>query len=74
MYFSDPDSPLFNSERLLRRPEVERRTGKSRSEIYRLMKDGSFPKSVPIGARAVGWPESQISEWIQSKIQEAQPA
>jgi hypothetical protein len=40
-------------ETLLRRPEVEARTGLSRSAIYALMQSGDFPKPVRISARAV---------------------
>lgn len=52
-------------ERMLRRPEVQDRTGKSRSAIYLGIKDGTFPPPVPIGARAVAWRESDILRWIE---------
>jgi len=42
----------------LRRKQVETRTGLSRSTIYQTIKDGVFPKPVPLGPRAVGWLES----------------
>ena len=42
----------------LRRKQVETRTGLSRSTIYQYIKDGVFPKPVPLGPRAVGWLES----------------
>ena len=35
------------ARRLLRRPEVERRTGLSTSDIYAGIKDGTFPGQVP---------------------------
>ncbi len=38
----------------LRRKQVETRTGLSRSTIYQYIKDGVFPKPVPLGLRAVG--------------------
>ena len=41
---------------LLRRKQVETRTGLSRSTIYHYIKDGVFPKPVPLGPRA---------EWIR---------
>jgi len=41
----------------LRRKQVETRTGLSRSTIYQYIKDGVFPKPVPLGPRAVGWLE-----------------
>ena len=53
----------------LRRKQVETRTGLSRSSIYQYMKDGIFPKPVPLGPRAVGWLESDVSGWIASRVQ-----
>lgn len=30
------------------------------------MAQGKFPQSVSLGARAVGWFESQINEWLEN--------
>lgn len=53
---------------ILRRRQVEQRTGLSRSTLYQYMKDGYFPKPVPLGPRAVGWLESEVSDWITMRI------
>lgn len=53
--------------RLLRRPAVTNRTGKTKSSIYADIADGSFPKPVQIGRRAVAWLESDIDDWIASR-------
>ena len=53
---------------ILRRTQVQARTGISRSGIYQKMADGEFPKSISLGPRAVGWLESSIDTWIQSRI------
>ena len=42
--------------------------GLSRSTIYLLMAAGEFPKSISLGKRAVGWLESDIHAWIDSRI------
>lgn len=60
---------MGDSEIILRRPEVERRVGLSRSQIYFLMSLSQFPRPVKLGRRAVGWPESRIDDWIQSRIE-----
>lgn len=52
---------------LLRRPEVERRTGLSRTTIYRLMDEGRFPRPRRIGARAVAWQQHEIDAWQASR-------
>jgi prophage regulatory protein len=57
--------------RILRRPEVETRTGLSRSTIYAMMADGTFPKPIRLGKRAVGWRESDIAEWLESRTSDA---
>lgn len=56
---------------ILRRPQVEQRTGLSRSTLYQYIKDGDFPKPVRLGLRAVGWLESDISEWIAARVKGA---
>ena len=52
---------------LLTRPEVERRTGLSRSTIYRKMRDGTFPVPLKVSARAVRWRERDIRAYVDSR-------
>lgn len=59
-------------ERMLRRKEVEAITGRGRSAIYDGIADGTFPKPVKIGARAVAWPESVIRAWIAERMEGGQ--
>lgn len=56
------------AEKLLRLRAVLERTGANTSDIYAGMKTGTFPKSVPIGRRTVGWVESEVEAWIEAKI------
>lgn len=51
-------------DRILRRPEVEQMTGLSRSEIYRRIALGVFPKARKLGSNAVGWLLSEIQAYI----------
>lgn len=53
---------------LLRRKQVQERVNLSRSELYRLMGVGRFPRSVPLGERAIAWDADEIEEWIQARI------
>ena len=55
------------AERHLRRTAVQHITGLSRSAIYDLMQKGQFPRPVRLTAKAVGWPESTIAEWLASR-------
>lgn len=62
-----------NEPAILRRRHVEQRTGLSRSTLYQYMKDGSFPKPVQLGLRAVGWLESDVSRWIAARSRVGSP-
>lgn len=54
---------------ILRLPNVKARTGLSRSTIYQRVSAGTFPPPVNLGARAVGWLESEVSDWIAAQIE-----
>lgn len=56
------------SDSILRLPAVKARCGLSRSSIYKRVAEGDFPAPVPLGGRAVGWSEREVSEWIESRI------
>jgi prophage regulatory protein len=53
---------------ILRLPAVKVRTGLSRSTIYLRISEGSFPKPVSLGSRAVGWLESEVNDWLNQQI------
>jgi len=59
---------------ILRLPIVKARTGLSRSTIYVRVSDGTFPKPVSLGARAVGWLESEIDAWLSARIEASRRA
>ena len=54
--------------RIIRMADVQARTGLSRSTIYQWASDGSFPQPIRLGARAVGWIESEVDAWIREQI------
>jgi prophage regulatory protein len=60
---------IKKSYAILRRKQVEARTGLSRSTIYTRIAEKSFPRPVTLGGkRAVGWLECEIDAWIQELI------
>ena len=59
------------SSTILRLPQVKARTGLGRTSIYAAVKAGSFPAPVSLGARAVGWLDSAITEWIDQRTSKA---
>lgn len=65
---------------ILRRQQVEARTGLSRSTIYARMRrsakrpsdyDPSFPRPISVGGRAVGWIEAEIDAWLATQVAES---
>ena len=56
--------------RLVRLKEVFDCTGLGRSTIYKYIAEGTFPKPVSLGDRCVGWVESEVHDWILTRIQE----
>lgn len=76
-------APIHNALTILRRKQVEARTGLSRSSIYARLRhnpkrpgdyDPTFPKPVSIGAKAIGFIESEIEAWIAAQIQKSRKA
>jgi prophage regulatory protein len=54
--------------RIVKRPEVEAITGLSRSSIYSKMDDGTFPRSIKLSERSVGWLEHEVQAWLNARI------
>ena len=53
-------------DRLLRLNAVLEMVALSRSQLYRLKKEGKFPASIKVGPKSVRWRESEIREWMNS--------
>ena len=54
--------------KMIRFPAVQDKIGGlSRSTIYRLERDGFFPKRRVVTPRIVVWDESEIDAWIQTQ-------
>ena len=60
-----------NALAIMRRKQVERETGLSRSTIYQRIKDGTFPPPVPLGppgSRSVGWRAGNIDRLLADPV------
>ncbi|WP_376697239.1 helix-turn-helix transcriptional regulator [Wenzhouxiangella sp. EGI_FJ10305] len=62
------------AEVILRLPHVKARTGLSRSTIYLRIAEGTFPKPISLGGRAVGWIESEVDDWLEQQIEASRQA
>lgn len=58
----------ITNQRLIRRKEVQAKTGLGASSIYAEMAKGKFPKPIHISERRVAWIESDIDGWIVERI------
>ena len=68
------ESDRILTPRILRLPLVRERTGLSRSSIYLRISEGRFPRPISLGERAVGWLESEITEWLNRRIEASRQA
>lgn len=66
---STATSPFpLTTNRILRRPEVQELTGLCTSAIYAGMRRGTFPQSVQLGPRAVGWRAQDIAAFLEHGV------
>ena len=54
-------------ERVVRVSEAVTLTGLSRVTLWRMSKNGTFPRPVRLGERATGYRLSEILAWIESR-------
>ena len=55
------------TRKIIRGRKVRERVGKSRTSLWRAVKNGSFPAPVSIGANAIGWYEDEIDDWLERR-------
>ena len=55
------------AERFLGIRTVVERTTLSRTEIYRRIREGTFPRQIKLGARRVAWKEQDVDFWCQQQ-------
>ena len=53
--------------RIIRKPELMSKIGLSDATIYRMEKAGRFPKRMQLGGNSVGWVESEVVDWVESR-------
>ncbi len=64
----DTSPESFAGLTLERLPKVKARCGLSRSEIYRRIAAGDFPRPIKLGERASAWAEHEVTAWIAERI------
>lgn len=56
------------THRVIRLPEVIKKTGLGRTTLYRMSTAGVFPEAVSLGGKAMGWIEAEIDKWIEDRM------
>jgi prophage regulatory protein len=54
--------------KVLRLPDVQDKTGLRHTTIYKGVQEGTFPRPIPLGAKARGWIESEVDDWIAERV------
>lgn len=55
------------SDKIIRWPEVKERVALSRTTVWRLIQQGTFPAPVKLTDRLVGWREAEIASWLSDR-------
>ncbi|MBD8127128.1 MULTISPECIES: helix-turn-helix transcriptional regulator [Erwiniaceae] len=69
-------SNVIQTVNILRVPALVKKLGIGRSTVYDWLDpdsdrfDPTFPQRVKLGAKAVGWLESEIDAWVLSKTKQ----
>ena len=58
------------SRRILRLPRVLDKTGLGRDSIYRLAREGRFPKPIKLSTQASGWFEDEVDAFLATRAAE----
>lgn len=57
--------------KILSRREVYEGLGVSTVTLWRMVRDGQFPKPIRISARRVGWSEESVRAWLTDRAEAA---
>jgi prophage regulatory protein len=64
----------MNNFKVLRLAQVEDMSGLRRSQLYKLLKEGRFPKQLKLMGRNSGWLLSEVEAWISDRVSERNAA
>ncbi|MBF0229204.1 MAG: AlpA family phage regulatory protein [Desulfamplus sp.] len=53
---------------ILRRKDVEAKTGLKTSTLYWQIKHKTFPRPIKLGEKSCGWLESEVNQWLSDKV------
>jgi len=53
---------------IIKKPTVIKLSTLSSATIYRLIKQGKFPKQIKLSERSSGWVLKEVEQWLEEKI------
>ena len=62
---------VTSTSRLLRMPQVQAKVDLSKSQIYKLIEQGSFPKQIKVRQRVSAWLSGDIETWVEQRVLES---
>jgi len=70
----DDDAGSVEDLSFLRLPDVKALTGLSKTSLYTMIREKSFPAPVRLGPRAVAWVRSEIRRWAAERVRASRSA
>ena len=64
------DNAKPSPTRVIGHRELLDRIPYSKVQIWRLERQGRFPRRIRIGPKRIGWLETEIDDWIRSRVDE----
>lgn len=64
------DEAASKPKRVLRIAHVLHKVGISRTQLYRLIERGQFPRQFHLSARTAVWDEAEVDAWLSAKREE----
>jgi prophage regulatory protein len=58
----------MTENRFIRMPDLRAKVGLSKSQIYKLIQQGEFPKQIKLGDKIAVWEQTEVEEWMSSKV------
>jgi prophage regulatory protein len=58
---------MLNHDRIIRKAQVLECVGMKATWLHEQVKAGKFPRPVRLGERAVGWRQSDVEAWLESR-------
>ena len=61
------ETQTHGGRRIVRKPAVCEKVGKSGVQVWRDVRAGKFPPPVQLGPNSIGWYEDEIDTWLASR-------